>query len=448
MLDATIANLAISDLGSDFGGSSTADLTWVVTLYAVLFAALLGPAGRLADVVGRRRLYVAGVALFTAMSVLCAVAPELWVLLAARGLQGAGAALMIPASLAVLLVDTPAQRRAAAIGMWSAAAAFAAAVGPSVGGVLVDLLGWRSVFLINVPLGLVLLAAAARALPAAVGTRKRLPDVAGTILLGVGIGALVAGLGKGQEWGWGDPLTVSALAIGTLALVSALQRSRTHPVPAVEISLWRTRTFAVANGTSFLYGAALYPWMLVGVFVLTESWGYSPLEAGLALSPGALSAAVAAMLAGRLPASLGPRAAVMAGGLTMAATATWVALAVEQTPAFWSLWLPAGLIGGAGMGAVTWGASSAAALSVAPARFAGATGLNVTARQVGGALGVAALAAFVAANTADALDGYRLVYLFAAVASLGAAGLGALLAPATRPATAAAPAATAAGGAR
>jgi MFS family permease len=203
-------------------------------------------------------------------------------------------------------------------------------------------------------------------------------------------------------------------------------------VPAIEVGLWRSRTFAVANVASLLYGLALYPWMLLGVLVLTDVWGYSPLEAGLAMSPAAVIAAVSAVIAGRLSARLGTRAIVVVGGAVLFAAALWIALVLPQESNFLGLWLPGGVLIGIGTGALTTGTSTAAALSVAPARFADATGLNTTARQLGGALGIAALAVLLPA-AAD-LNDYTHVYVFCALASAGAglAGL-ALARPARAP---------------
>ena len=200
MLDATVANLAVADLRHDFPGVAVGDLSWVITIYAITFAALLAPGGRLADVVGRRALLAAGAALFTTMSIVAAAAPSLGVLLIARGLQGAGAAAMIPASLAVVLADTPPERRAAAIGVWSAASALAAAAGPVLGGVLVDVAGWRSVFLITIPAGLALMAGT-QVLPmpgVRTGDRGRLPDLVGVALLAAGVGALALGVSRAE----------------------------------------------------------------------------------------------------------------------------------------------------------------------------------------------------------------------------------------------------------
>jgi EmrB/QacA subfamily drug resistance transporter len=417
-LDATVANLAVADLRGEFAGVSVADASWVVTLYAVAFAALLAPAGRVADAIGRRTLLIAGVGAFTGFSLACAVAPSLGLLLAARALQGAAAAMMIPASLAIVLRDAPPERRAAAIGAWSAAGAMAAAAGPAVGGVLVDTLGWRSVFLVSVPVGLAILAGA-RQLPRGEAGGGPLPDLAGTVLLGAGIGLAAFGIGEGAAWGWADGRTLACLVGAAAAAGLALRRSFHHPAPAIETALWRGRTFRRANLASLLYGAALFPWLLVGVLVLVGAWGYSELEAGLAMTPGAVSAAIVALRAGPLVARYGARWVVAAGAFTMAGVGLWLALAISTEPRFLTLWLPGGVLLGMGMGAVSTGLSAAAALSVPPARFAAGTGLNQTARQVGGALGVAVLATMLAGGGAD-VGAYTDVYLFCTVASVAA----------------------------
>ncbi len=439
MLDATVANLAIADLGRDFSAASIADLSWAITAYAVPFAALLTPAGRLAGPLGLRRLFAGGVGLFTLMSAVCALAPTLGVLIGARALQGAGAAAMIPASLAILLLAAPPERRASAVGLWSAAAALAAAAGPALGGLLVDAFGWRSLFVINVPLGVALVVAARAVLRPGARQSGALPDPLGTTLLVVGIAAVVLGLTEGSTWGWGTVATVGSLAGGVTAVAASLARSGRVAVPAIETRLWRSRTFAVANLASLLYGLALYPWLLLGVLVLTQLWGYSELEAGLAMSPGAVVAAAAAVLAGRVAARIGTRPVVVAGGLVLAGVALWIALALTSEPQFLELWLPGGVLIGLGTGALTTGTSTAAALAVAPARFADATGLNTTARQVGGALGVAALALIVQAT--PGLDGFVAVYVLCGAASLAAAAAGLALAPARSRATGAAAAA-------
>jgi EmrB/QacA subfamily drug resistance transporter len=424
LLDVTVVNLAIPALGRAYPGTSVTGLSWVITAYATLFAALLAPAGRLADVVGRRTLYRVGVGGFAALSLACALSPSIPVLLVTRALQGAFAATMIPASLAILLADTPAERRATSVALWSAAGAFAAAVGPTVGGVLVHVFGWRSLFVINVPTGLAL-AGAAGFLRRSGASRSRLPDALGTVLLGCGIGLAALGLSQGSVWGWGDARTIASLAGGVAGTVGAIQRSRQMPVPAIDTTLWRHRTFALANGASLLYGASLYAWMLLGVLVLTQLWHYSELQAGLAMTPGAIAASVSAIAAGRMGS---PRTAVAAGAALMGASGLFMAATLPTHAEFLGYWLPIGLVLGTGMGMVTTGTSTAAALSVAPASFAAGTGLNQTARQVGGALGVATLATLVRSGGAGQAATFAHVYVFCSVAALGAGVVGLRLA--------------------
>jgi MFS family permease len=444
MLDATVANLAVADLHTDFPAVAVGDLSWVITIYAIAFAALLAPGGRFADLLGRRALLVGGALVFTTMSLVAAVAPSFEILLVARGLQGAGAAAMIPASLAVILVDTPPERRAAAIGAWSAAGALAAAAGPTVGGALVDVAGWRAVFFVTVPAGLALLAAT-QLLPAggerAAGAgrvrtpdvggvpadgdgagRPTVPDLLGTLLLAAGVGGLALGVSRGAAWGWGDLRTLVAIAGGLAGLAAVLLRSRSHPAPAVEVGLWRSRTFALANLASLIYGAVLFSWLLVGVLFLTQVWGYTPLETGLAMTPGAVAAALVALGCGPLVARHGPRPVVLAGLATLAAAGVWVVSAVDDAPAFVALWLPAGTLVGVGMGAIATGLSTAAALSVAPAQFAAGVGLNQAARAVGGALGVAAMATILRGTDPAAAASYLGVYEMC-IALLGVAAV-------------------------
>jgi EmrB/QacA subfamily drug resistance transporter len=424
LLDTTVANLAVADVRTDFAGATVGGATWIITIYAVTFAAFLAPAGRVADVVGRRTLMLVGVGAFTAMSLACAIAPSLGVLLAARGLKGVAAAAMIPASLAVVLVDTPPERRAAAIGAWSAAGALAAAAGPALGGVLVDTLGWRSLFLVNVPFGLAIIAGTSL-VPRAAAGRGPLPDAGGTGLLGAGVGAVALGIAQGPDWGWGAPDTVLCLAGGALAVAAALWRSTRQTAPANETRLWRTRSFALANLASLLYGAALFPWLLVGVLFLIQVWGYSPLEAGLAMTPGAIVASVVALRAGRVVAQRGVRPVIVGGALVLGVAGLLCVLALPETPSFLNFWLPVGVLIGVGTGAITTGVSTAAALSVGSQRFAAAVGLNQTGRQVGGALGVAVLAALLDGRTGpgSGVGPFADVYLFCTVATFAVAAV-------------------------
>lgn len=448
-LDITVVNVAFPDLRESFSATSVSDLSWVVSVYAVLFAAVLTPAGQLADVIGRRRLFVWGLLGFVGASALCAVAPSVGWLVAARALQGACGAAMIPAALGMVLAAAPPERRAAAVGLWAASSSLAAAVGPSLGGALVDTWGWRAVFIINVPIGLGIALAATRTLPALRPAHRRLPDALGTLFVSLGIGLVVAGLTKGGDWGWTSASTLGTLIGGPVLMAIALLRARRHPAPAIEIDLWRTRTFAMTNATSLLFGASVFAYLLLGTLYLTSVWHYSIFETGLAVSPGALASAVAAVVVGRRATPRVQRMVVSGGSLVMAGTVIWMYAALGDERRFLELWLPGGVLSGAAIGATMTALATLAVSSVSPLRFASATGMNMTARQLGGAFGVAALAAIVGAGAVPTTQSFLDVYLFCGVAAAAAAVTGLTLlerAPSPAAATSSTPRSTVAVG--
>jgi EmrB/QacA subfamily drug resistance transporter len=425
-LDATVTNLAVPSLASDFTTSVTT-VSWVVTAYAVLMAAFLAPGGAMADFVGRERLFTLGVITFSLASLTVALSPTIEVLIAARAAQGAGAALLIPASLAFVLADTPPDRRPAAIGLWSALAAVAAAVGPTVGGLIVDVTSWRWLFLINLPVGLWLYLGA-RELTLTKHRSDRSPDAAGAAFFALSVAALVLSITQGEDWGWSSTAVLGGLVAAALFGATAIRRSATHPAPALEITLWRSRVYAAANAVSFLFGAVLYIVLIAGVVFLIDVWSYSPLEAGLAVTPGALTAAAVGICIGRLGRRPSSAMLVATGTSSIAGVGMVLGLLLDSDPRLWELWVPTGLVLGAGIGAVSVGITTAAALSVPPQKFATATGLNVAARQVGGAVGVATFAAIIAAHPGgEAVHGFRAVYWVITLASVAVLLLSPLL---------------------
>ncbi|MGC5346479.1 DHA2 family efflux MFS transporter permease subunit [Streptomyces sp. DT171] len=420
VLDTTVVNIAFSDLRVDFPDASLSQLTWVVTAYTVVFAALLAVSGRVADVIGRKRLFLWSTVLFTLASVLSGLAAGVPMLVGARALQGVGAAGMIPSALGLVLQHTPAARRQVAVGVWGAVGSMAAAVGPSLGGLLVDVWGWRSVFLINLPIGLGIVVIATR-LAGDAPSGRRLPDPLGTLVLALGIGGVVFGVTQGTDWGWGGARVLALIIGGAVLVVLALLRSRGHAAPAVEWDLWRNRSFAATNVTSLLFGAAMYSYLLSTLLFLNAVWGYSELKAGLAVTPGAFSAAVGALVVGR---RVGPRAqwAAAAGGSVLfgaSCAAMYLLLGTERQYA--ALWLPIGIVAGVGIGAALTAISNAGTASLAPQRFASGTGLLMTTRQVGGALGIAALAAILERHNVLDDQGYLQVFLACAIGSVAAA---------------------------
>lgn len=420
VLDTTVVNIAFSDLRADFPDASLSQLTWVVTSYTVVFAALLSVAGRVADVIGRKKLFLWSTAVFIVASLLSGVATGVPMLIASRALQGVGAAGLIPSALGLVLQYTPAARRQVAIGIWGAVGSMAAAVGPSLGGLLVDVWSWRSVFLINLPIGLAILAGAAKLTTDAPSGRK-LPDPVGTLTLALGVGGVVFGVTQGTEWGWGSGRVLGLLAGGAVLVAAALLLSERHPAPALELDLWRSRAFAATNVTSLLFGAAMYSYLLSSLLFLNAVWGYSELKAGLAVTPGAFAAAVGAMIVGRRIRPAAQWAAVAVGSALFGASCAAMYLLLDTEKQYAAVWLPLGILAGIGIGAALTAISNAATASLPPERFASGTGLLMTTRQIGGALGIAALAAILERHSVLGDEGYLQVFLACAIGAVAAA---------------------------
>jgi EmrB/QacA subfamily drug resistance transporter len=447
-LDTTVVNVAFPQLRLSFPAVSLATLTWLVTGYSVLFAALMALAGRLADVTGRRRLFLWSVAGFTVASALSAAAPDFGTLVAARALQGACAAGMIPAALGLVLSTTAPQHRAAAVGAWSAAGSFAAAVGPALSAWLTAEISWRAIFAINIPVGLLVLWRAATSAPRDLPTGQALPDAVGTAAFTVGIAGIVIGLSEGSNWGWSSNSVLVSLVVGVFALAYALLRSRPGAaaegrIPALELDLYRNRRFALAGLGSGFFAAAMYSWLLTGPLFLTAIWHYSVLKAGLAVTPGALSATLTSLYVGRRATPRIQGIAVLVGALTFCVVCAVMGGLLGEPTKFLEIWLPIGLFGGSAIGAVLTGLSTASATSVPPIRFSVGMGLTLTARQVGGSIGVAATAVLLSRTATDPAQPYLDVFWFGALTAAAAAVVGFALrqTPMAAPAPAASPAA-------
>jgi EmrB/QacA subfamily drug resistance transporter len=424
-LDVTIVNIAFPSIEAAFPDASRAGLSWVLNAYNIVFAALLVPAGRLADLVGRRRVFLAGIGLFLVASALCALAPSVAVLVAARVLQAVGAALLVPTSLGLLLPEFPVEQRATATAIWGATGAVAAATGPALGGVLVDAADWRLVFLVNLPIGLAALVPARRLLTEARDpARGAVPDLAGAALLTAGVALVALGIVQGPEWGWGGADVLGALGVGVLLLVLLVARSRSVAAPVVELDLFRVRSFAVANAAMVVYAMAFYALLLCNVLFLTGVWGYDVLTAGVALTPAPLMAAVSAPIGGRLSDRFGQRVVAVPGILLFSAGALLYATSMDATPDWASEFLPAAVVGGTGVGLTFAALGSAAVAELPPARFATGSAVAACARQIGAVLGISGLVAVLGAPApAEAVDVFQRAWLLMAGAGLIAAAL-------------------------
>jgi EmrB/QacA subfamily drug resistance transporter len=429
-LDLSVVNIAFPKILEHFSGTSIDTLTWIVSGYAVMFAAVLTPAGRLADTLGRRNVFLISLLGFTLASLLCGAAPTVGWLIAARFCQGALAAGMIPAALGLILSTTPRERIPKAIGAWSAAAGFSAVVGPAAGGLLVEAFGWRSVFVINGPIGLTLLLLAFRALPGSVpASGTRLPDAVGTVALALGIGGVVTALTEGDSWGWSSARTIGVLVAGVVLAAAAWMRSRNHAAPSIDVSLWASRKYAMCNIASAILGAAMFAWLLGAPLYTSTIWHWSILETAGALTIGAVASMIGSTVAGNVTKPGRQRWTAVTGILMFAASnAIWASSLFGSEPNFWEAWVPSGLLGGGGLGLSLTALASAAAAAVPPMRFAAGVGMNLTARQVGGALGTAMLAAIMASHAVPgSVDAFHHVYavsmVIAVLAAIAAVGV-------------------------
>ena len=429
-VDNTIVSIAFPNMLASFPGATLASLSWVFNIYNIAIAALLVVAGRFADLVGRRRTFAAGVAIFTGASVLCAVAPSVAVLVGARALQGAGAAIIIPASLGLILEAYPESRRNQAVAMWTATGALAAGIGPSIGGLLVDLSSWRLVFLINVPIGVIVWRLASRELvESRAAGRRALPDMAGALLLAIALSTASLAIIQSERWGWVSWETLAALLAAVAAGTWFRRRCRSQPSPIVDLELLGTRQFAVSGVLTLIGSAGFFAVGLANILYLIEVWGYSPLTAGLAGTPAPFLAAAVAVGAGRLVADRDPRLWLALGAAIWTAGPIILIERFTTEPDYLGAYLPGAAVLAIGIG-IAFPLVSAIAVSNAPGgRYAGATALNSSIRQIGAALGVAILVALVGQpSAAETESAFERAWLFAAICfalvALGAVAVG------------------------
>jgi EmrB/QacA subfamily drug resistance transporter len=390
-LDLFIVNVAFDDIGRDLGRTSLANLSWVLNGYAIVYAAMLVPLGRLADRYGQKGGFLLGLALFTFASGACAASPGLWWLVAFRVLQAIGAALLTPTSMALLLHATPPPERARAVRIWAATGALAAAAGPVVGGLLV-IASWRWVFLVNVPVGLVTLFAAMRSVPPAhTGRNEGIPDLVGAGWLAIAIAVFALALVKSDSWS--AQRIITSVAVAAVITAAFVWRSRTHASPVIEPGLLRVPAFFWSNVTALAFSIGFAANLLANILWMQQVWHFSALKTGLAISPGPLMVPVFATIA-QLVARRMPAGRIAAAGCVMIALgAITVLTTVDVTPAYATTMLPGWMIAGAGVGLAMPTILSCATVDLPASRAATGSAVVNMGRQVGSVLGVSLLVA-------------------------------------------------------
>lgn len=394
MLDGTVVNIALPRIGEEFG-ASVSGLQWILDGYLLSLAALILIAGSLGDRYGRRRIFVLGVVWFGAASVLCGVALNTEMLVAARVLQGIGGALLTPGSLAIIQSAFVREDRARAIGAWSGLGGLASAVGPLVGGLLVQAWSWRLAFLVNVPIAVLCVWFTNRHVPESCDRQHGgRPDVSGSVLAALGLAGLTAALVEGPARGAGDPLVIGSLVVGVVALVSFVLVQRRSRDPLVPPDLFGDRTFTVANSLTFVVYAALGGVMMLMVLQLQTSLGYSPTEAGIAGLPISVMMLLFSARSGTLAQRFGPRWFLVLGPMVLAAGMVLLTM-VAPGASYWLAVLPAVVVFGLGL-VIVVAPVTATVLAAAPDRHAGvASGVNNAIARTGGLLAVAVLPAAV-----------------------------------------------------
>jgi EmrB/QacA subfamily drug resistance transporter len=428
-LDLFIVNIAFPSIARAYGHTSLSSLSWIVSGYSIVFAALLVPAGRWADAFGRKRAFLSGLVVFVIASVACALAPSVGWLIAARLLQAAGGALMLPTSLGLILPEFEPSERHKAIGVWAATGGAAAATGPPLGGLLVQA-DWRLVFLVNVPVGIAAVLAGSRVLVERREANALRPDILGAIGFAAAIGALVAAIVNGQDWGWGSPRVLALLAGAALALAAIWQRSGNHPAPLIDPAILRVRSFSLAVTASILFFAGFAAMLLTGVLFLTSVWHESVLTAGLMLFPGPAMAAAFSIPSARLGARYGYRPPGVAGAIIFTLASIFWITQTHDAPAYWTEYLPGMALSGAGVGLIIPTLTGAGTSSLAPGRFATGAAVLTMGRQVGSALGIAVLVAVLGTGASTAA-GFHSAWL---ICTVGGVTAGLTLAALGRPA--------------
>jgi EmrB/QacA subfamily drug resistance transporter len=411
-LDISIVNVAFGSIAEDFP-ESRRTLTWVFSAYNIAYAAGLLTAGRLADAFGRKRAFLTGLSIFMFGSLLCAFAPSALMLVLARAVQAIGGAVLTPSSLALVLPEFPVEKRSAAIGIWGAVGAVAAASGPTIGGFLVDTLSWHAVFLVNIPLCLLALGVGVRLLRESRDeTAPRTVDYFGATLAVFGVGLLTLMIVQSDDWGW---VTQRALLVFSLAiafLITFVMRCRVAPHPVLDLKLLKLPFVSAAAISGFGFTMGFFSLIFVNTQWLQTVWNYSPSRSGLAGIPGPVMAAIVAAPAGRLAQRIGHGKVVATGAVILCSGNLFLSYLITETPNYLTHYLPVMVYTGIGVGLCISTISSSATAFLPQPKFAMGSALNNTARQIGAALGVAFVSSILVSALAnnDYLSGFHLAW--------------------------------------
>jgi len=389
-LDSTMLYAAFGALRAGFPTATAADMSWVLNAYTVVYAAMLIPAGGLADAHGRKRVFLFGVTVFIAASAACGLAGSVGWLIAARVLQAVGAALLTPASLSIVLGAFPQDKRALTVSLWGAVAGFAAAVGPSLGSFVVETVGWPWAFFINLPIGaLSLWRGAALLSESARATTRRKVDVVGMALLIVAVGAIALAIVESESPAWTAGQLSVVAGTGMIAFVAFIVWASSVREPLVDLGLFRHRTYSAVNAATLSFGIAFAMMFFTFFFYMGNVWHYTQAQAGLAIAPGPLTVIPVAIVTGRLAGRYGHRPFLVGGALLYALAGAWFLLVPGNEPSYLKHWLPGLFLSGLSVGLVLPSLSGAAVSKLPAQHYAVGSAVNQATRQIGAVIGVA-----------------------------------------------------------
>jgi len=409
-LDTTILYVAFPDIGRTFTTARPAELSWVLNGYTIVFAALLVPAGKIADRFGHRKIFLIGSAVFTVASMACGLAPNIALLNSFRVVQAVGAAMLIPSSLALVIAAFPRNRLPRAVAIWGAAGALAGALGPTLGASVVEALGWRWAFFINLPVGLMTVIAGRRMLAESSDPATRIPSFVGVLLVAAGVALLSYGVVETDRFGWLSQRTTLVFTAGLVVLAVFIVHQRRTVAPVLALELFSIVNFRWANAAGLAFGIAFSAMFLGSILFLTEVWGWSILEAGFGVAPGPALVAVIAPRAGTLAGKIGQRPLLLAGGLFYAAGGLlrYTMLGVEVD--YLVDYFPSMLLTGVGVALCLPQLSSVVAQATPPTQIGVGGAVLQAGRQIGGSLGVALVIAMLGASSTMS-EGFGRVWL-------------------------------------
>ena len=422
-LDVTLMFVAYPEIVDTFSGTPETQVSWVISGYNIMVAALLIPAGRLADRIGHRRVFLWAIAIFVTGSAAVGLAPNVPAMIAARCYQAFGGSSLITSGLALVMTTLGPQRRAVAVGVWSTVAGVVASLAPTLGALAIEFTSWRAGFFLVAPVGVAVLARRGLISESTADDDAELPDLVGVLFAGLSTAALVLGIVQFNAWGSDDPRVIGAFVASAVGIAAFVFRCGRHPSPVIDLGLFRHRVFASTAAVAVLVGVAFFGIFLALVQFLRGPWGYSTLESGLLLTPLTAASSTVGYATGRAMERFGHRVVMAPAAFSIALGCLWVAVFAGAEPEWVAVWFPAALLMGFGVGTAFPGVNSAIAFGVPPGQLGLAAGTVQTVIRIGGAVGVAAGVAMLGGEQSDYDTFFIVLAVVCGVAGLASLGM-------------------------